>query len=507
MKKSYIKCALLSLAITTFSTGCEDFLDREVPGKLSEEGFYLTDSDALQATTSIYDIMQAHYNTAWTSIYMVKLMPSDESNAAGSGPGDQPAYQNLDDFNFDSENAAVKAAWDLTYRAIFRANKVINKVQPENALRKRLIAEAKFLRAFNYLELVSLWGDVPLVLDEIPAEQFTSTSRSPKAAVYAQMEKDLTEAIVDLPLKSAYSGGDRFRVSKGTAQALLGKIHLYQEKWADAATQFETVISSNEYGLESSVGRVFSKAGEFGKESLFEISYSSIEGYNWGNFPWGSQPESNIHLQLMGPRSDYYVKAPTDSLIGGWGFNSPKAKLFDAFVAAGDTKRRATTIMSQPELEAKGGKWTTDSGYEYEGFFQRKYGTYLSQTSSEEGDTPELNYGTNWRMMRYADVLLMAAEANYRTGSVGKAQQYLNMVRLRSELPAVLAGGTDLFNAIVRERQLELAFEGFRYQDLVRWGLAAQELGPLGYKQGTHNLLPIPGTDVRVAGLSQNPGY
>ncbi|WP_082893376.1 RagB/SusD family nutrient uptake outer membrane protein [Rufibacter ruber] len=507
MTKNYIKYALLSFVLLTGATGCEDFLDQPVPGKLSEEGFYKTDSDALQATTAIYDIMQAHYNTAWSSIYMVKLMPSDESNAAGSGSGDQPAYQTLDDFNFDSENAAVKAAWDLTYRAVFRANKVVKNVPPENALRKRLIAEAKFLRAFNYFELVTLWGDVPLVLDEVPAEQWTSTPRAPKAEVYAQIEKDLQEAITDLPLKSGYSAADKFRASKGTAQALLGKVFLFQEKWNDAATQFENVISSKEYGLESSVGIVFSKKGEFGKESLFEISFSSIERYNWGNFPWDSRPESNIHLQLMGPRSDFYVKAPSDSLIGGWGFNSPKAKLYQAFTAAGDVKRREVTVMSEAELKAKGGNWTNPNAYEYEGYFQRKYGTYLSQTSTTDGDAAELNYGTNWRMIRYADVLLMAAEAYYRAGNAGKAQEYLNDVRERSELPEIFPTGTDLFNAIVRERYLELAFEGFRYQDLVRWGLATQELGPLGYQANKHNLLPIPGADIRIAGLSQNPGY
>ncbi|KAA3440183.1 RagB/SusD family nutrient uptake outer membrane protein [Rufibacter hautae] len=504
MKKNYIKIAAFGLALMAMTSGCKDFLDQEVPGKLSEQEFYKTDADALQATTAIYDIMQAHYNTAWSSIYMVKIMPSDESNAAGSGPGDQPAYQTIDDFNFDSENDAVKWGWRLTYSAIYRANKVINNVQPETELRKRLIAEAKFLRAYNYFELVSLWGDVPLVTGDIPIEQWSSTGRAAKTAVYAQIEKDLQEAMVDLPLKNALGGGDRFRASKGAAQALLGKAMLYQQKWADAATQFESVIASNQYGLESSVGKAFSEAGEFGKESLFEVSYTKTQSYDWGNFPWGAQPESNIHLQLMGPRSDFYTKAPSDSLIGGWGFNSPKAKLYQAFVANGDVERKTATVMSEAELKAMGGNWTNPTAYDYEGYFQRRYGTFSSQTGSP---VSELNYGTNWRMIRYADVLLMAAEAHYRAGNEGKAREHLNMVRQRSELTPVTASGTALFDAIVRERFLELAFEGFRYVDLVRWGLAAQELGPLGYKEGKHNLLPIPGEDVRTAGLQQNPGY
>jgi hypothetical protein len=136
--------------------------------------------------------------------------------------------------------------------------------------------------------------------------------------------------------------------------------------------------------------------------------------------------------------------------------------------------------------------------------FQRKYGSYASQTGGPIG---ELNYGTNWRHIRYADVLLMASEAYYRAGNEAKSRTYLNQVRTRSALPDVTASGTSLFDAIVLERQLELAFEGYRYPDLVRWGRAAAELTPLGFKAGKHEVLPIPDYDVRAAGLTQNAGY
>jgi len=160
--------------------------------------------------------------------------------------------------------------------------------------------------------------------------------------------------------------------------------------------------------------------------------------------------------------------------------------------------------MSEAELKAMGGNWTATNAYDYEGYFQRKYSTYSMQTGAP---VAELNYGTNWRLIRYADVLLMAAEAHYRAGTEGKAREYLNAVRVRSELAPISPSGEALFAAIVRERQLELAFEGFRYQDLVRWGLATQELGPLGFQANKHQMLPIPGEDVRTAGLPQNPNY
>jgi len=504
MKKTFIHTIIICLFVLLSTSGCKKFLDQEVPGAFAEQDFYKTDLDAIQAVTATYDMMQAHYNSNWASLYMIKVLLSDESNAGGSDAGDQPGYQTIDDYNFDATNDKIRDAWRMCYFTIYRANKVINRTMPETDLRKRLIAEAKFLRAYNYFELVSLWGDVPLVLDDIPPAEYTTTGRKPKEEVYAQIEKDLTEAMVDLPLKSAYSGADIFRVSKGSAQALLGKTLLYQGKWGEAATQLEGVITSNQYDLAPTVGAAFSRAHEFGPESVFEIAYTTDRSYDWGNFPWDWQPESNIHIQLMGPRGDYYVKAPSDSLIAGWGFILPKQKLWNAFIASGDVNRRRETIMSEVELKAAGGDWTNPNAYDYEGYFQRKYGSFGSQTG---GPISELNYGTNWRHIRYADVLLMAAEAFHKSGNDEKARNYLNEVRDRAGLPDVTASGPALFDAIVKERQLELAFEGFRYTDLVRWGLAAQELGTLGYQESKHNLLPIPDFDVKTAALTQNPNY
>jgi hypothetical protein len=368
MKRStFYKLTLCFLVL--LGSSCKKFLTQEVPGAFAEQDFYKTDADATQAVTAIYDMMQAHYNNNWASIYMIKMLLSDESNAGGSDAGDQPGYQTIDKYNFDATNDKIRDAWRMCYFTIYRANKVITRTLPETELRKRLIAEAKVLRAYNYFELVSLWGDVPLVLDDIPPADFTKTGRKPKATVYAQIEKDLQEAMTVLPLKNQYSGADKFRMSKGIAQALLGKTLLYEQKWSEAAAQFESVITSGQYGLAPSVGAAFSRNYEFGIESLFEISYSEGRSYDWGNFPWDYQPESNIHIQLMGPRGDYYTKAPSDSLIAGWGFNLPKQKLWNAFIAAGDVQRRKQIVMSQAELQAAGGNWSNANAWGYEGYF------------------------------------------------------------------------------------------------------------------------------------------
>jgi len=503
MKNSLIKIALFCFLVMMIAQGCKKFLTNDIPGAFPESDFYKTDNDVTQAVTGIYDMMQAHYNSNWASLYMIKSLLSDESNCGGSNAGDQPGYQTLDDYTFDATNDKVRDAWRMCYFAIYRANKVINKADDLTPLRKRLRAEAKVLRAYNYFELVTMWGDIPLVLNDIPPSQFTSTPRAAKTDVYKQIEKDLNEAAPDLPMKSSYAAADRFRVSKGTAQALLGKTLLYEQKWPEAAAQFDLVINSNVYSVAPGIADVFSNAGEFGQESIFEISYSSSRSYDWGNFPWGAAPESNIHIQLMGPRGDYYTKAPGDSLMAGWGFIRPKQKMWNAFITDGSVTRRKQSIMSQAELIAAGGNWTAPNDYDYEGFFQRKYGSFSNQTGGPIG---ELNYGTNWRHIRYSDVLLMAAEANYRTNE-GKARGFINQIRQKRGVPDITASGSALFDAIVRERQVELAFEGVRFQDLVRWGFAVQELGSLGFVTGKHEVLPIPDYDIRTGGLAQNQGY
>lgn len=505
MKRSIIRYTMLAAVIA--GTGCgKSFLEQDIPGRAPLEQYYKTDADAQTATYAVYDMLQAEYNWGWGSPLMVKTLPSDESNAGGNGPADQPNYQALDNFTFESQNQAVLWVWRVNYYGIYRANQVINRVEGVSDLQKRLIAECKALRAYYHFELASLWGDVPLILTLLKPEEYTTTPRIPRAEVYAQLEKDLTEAIPLLPLKSELPRADRFRMTKGAAQALLGKIYLFQEKWALAHQTFATVISSGQYDLEADFATVFSNAGEFGIESVFEVPFSTKRNYDWGNFPWGPfrQIESNIHIQLMGPRSDFYTKAPGDSLLAGWGFNLPKPKLYNAFVAAGDVKRRRASIMTEAELKAAGGNWTAPTTWDYEGYFQRKYGSFSVATG---GSVADLNYGTNYRLIRFADVLLMAAEAYYRDGKEDLARAELRKVRIRAGLGEVTASGAALFEAIVNERFLELAFEGHRYLDLVRWGRALTELGPLGFKANKYELFPIPNEDVRVGNLGQNEGY
>jgi starch-binding outer membrane protein, SusD/RagB family len=505
MMKNRVKI-LFTLAMITLFSGCQkDFLEVDPIGKMSVELFYKTDEDATKAIMATYDILQWMNARDWNSAYLVKTFPSDESNVGGGDAGDQPPYQELGGFTYGPSNAPITAVWQSNYYGIYRANLVINNVLPETDLRKQIIAEAKFLRAYYYFEIASMFGKGPLILTELAPSEYSQPFVEADA-IYEQVFTDLTEAIAGLPLKSQYASNDVFRASKGAAQALLGKAYLYAKKYTESAAAFETVILSTEYDLQADYSSLFLKESEFGIESLFEVSWVTTRGYDWGTFQWGGNRamENNITWQLTGPRGDYFQPGTT-GLIGGWGFNYPKQRLYDAFVAAGDDVRKSASVLSLADLRALGGDWTNETSWGWDGCIRVKYGTRMDETNGDAGAVAELNYGTNLRLIRFADVLLMAAEANHMAGEDGKATIYLNRVRQRAGLPPFSG---DIMTAIKKERELELCFEGVRFLDLVRWGDAPAALGSLGFTAGKHEVFPIPQDEMRNnSKATQNNNY
>jgi len=504
----YILTGVIMLA-----TSCsKDFLDKDINGVLPLNNYFKTDEEIQEGLMACYDILQWSYAADWNSMYMVKTLPSDETNAGGGNESDQPPYQKLDDFSFSSENPPVLHAFRSMYFGISRANAIINNVTPDTDVKKEMIAEAKGLRAYFYFELVSMFGDVPLMLSLPTSADEYIIPGSPKADIYAQIEKDLNEAIPDLKLKSQQGAENVFRLSKGAAQSILGKALLYQEKWADAAKEFDEVINSGEYSLQADYSTLFLKESEYGVESIFEVSYVTSEAYNWGTFRWGGNRtvENNIHLQLMGPRGEYLKSSGTTGLIGGWGFNYPTKESYQVFVDEGDNVRKKASVISEADLVAAGGEWD-DGGqapWGYEGYFRMKYGTIASETNTEDGAVDALNYGTNQRLIRYADVLLMAAEAKFKANGGGQAE--LDLVRAR----AGLGSKPISMDAIKIERQLELSFEGVRYLDLIRWGDAENVLKNQGFNgngnfvKGKHELYPIPLDEINNnPKMVQNPGW
>jgi len=578
MKTKYYKQIATALISLLFLGGCtSNFLDIPQQGVTKVTDFYKTDADATGAIMGCYNMIRAMNASIWTSFWMTKESLSDDIYTGGQNSGDRPEYQELNTFTFGPTNSPITNIYKYSYMVIYRANMIVDNFKTPTAYQKIVIAEAKAIRAYMYFELATLYGNVPLVLHELlPTEYAQPNSASVTNAdgtitptgLYAQIEKDLTEATVDLPLRSQLkaSGSDLARFSKGTAQAFLGKALLYEKKYTQAASTLNALITTGEYGLyqlpeiNNDYTQLFRKSTEFGKESIYEISYSSNRANDWNNAfgdlwldPSRTNPSNSV-WQLCGPRGDEGFIGPQDSLVvagkkvpnlkfnssmrinAGWGFGLPTLDLWKAYKNAGDSVRVQATILSEAQVIAQGGTMinvvqqpghTNDMIWGCAGLVRLKYTTWADETTSANGAVPDLNYGTNLRIMRYADVLLMAAEANLQAGAIQTALDQINLVRKRVLLPALTSLTLD---NIKLERRLELSFEGSRYQDLVRWGDAANVLkdqgkqvptgarlgGVLqynnnpaaGFKAPKNNMFPIPFNEISSnPNVKQNPGY
>ncbi|MDM8159531.1 RagB/SusD family nutrient uptake outer membrane protein [Labilibaculum sp. K2S] len=528
MKNRIYKIAIVLFSLFTYWGCSSDFLELEPTGKLASEEYLTTEKEAFDALIGLYDRMQVNNNNQedWCSVFLTRVLLSDDSNAGGGSATDQQKFQEIDDYNQRADNAVVKNVWKGYYKAINMANNIIDNVPTELASAETIIAEAKFVRAYNYFELVTLFGSIPLRLENPKTEADNHVAKSSVEAIYAQIELDLTAAVASLPLKSTYSDAYKFRASKGAAQALLGKAQLFQKKYAEAATNFAAVISSEEYDLEDNYGEIYDGVAKAGKEVVFEILYSSESGNNWDT--WDGTGESNYMTILMGIRGDWSFNnldiALGKEYINGWGMNVPTkeiGELFDASAANGDV-RSAASVMSGADFSAAGGYinspeaaaiYTDDNDDykspgtfnwdDYEGYLRLKY-------TCDTLETGKPAFETNWqfpvKVIRYADVLLMAAEAYLESSQAGKALIEINKVRTRANLPNL--SSVSLQN-IKDERRLELAFEGHRFFDCVRWG-DTSELGPK-FTAGKNEVLPIPQIEIdlnnKLSQADQNPGY
>ncbi len=515
MKKIFFSAVLvLFLGIIACS---EDFTENPREDVQDLETFFLKEANVDEAVIGIYDLMQFNYSKDWSSAFLVKILPGDDANAAGGNSQDQPQLQDIDDYmNVSTANGSIESVWNLFYRTIALSNLVIENLKDSSLSNKdRATAEAKFFRAWCYFELTTMFGEVPLRKELPKSAADFAEPKATKALIYETIKDDLNDAIANLPEKSGVS--EVFRVSKGTAQALMGKVLVFEGKPGEAIPFFESVISNPSHDLEANLGDVWSIDKEFGKESLLELGFVSTTGLNWnpGSVNWGGRNESNLHIQLMGPRGDGIFNVGSIGLLNGWGFNLPTKKLAMAFDAAGDTQRKAATLMTEAELKSAGGdvdptKATGGTIWDYEGAIRIKYATKSEDTSTS--GVKELNYSTNFRLFRYAEVLLLAAEAYNAAGQDGKARTELNKIRRRAGLTDISTSvaGNNLFEAIVNEKFLELAHEGQRFWDLVRWGKAATELSGTGYT-AKNNLFPIPISEIdkntALTEADQNPGY
>lgn len=491
-----INIFLISLSAILLLGSCsQDLLDTPAPN-ISDQSFFSSDEAAFDALVGAYDPL-ARYNYTQIHEWMIGDVISDDAEKGGEGPSDWAECQDLKDFKANAENTILSGRWSEPYIGINRANKLIAGIEGNanisKAIQDRYIAEAKFLRAWYHFHLLKVFGGVPVIDKVLLPSEFT-LPRNTEAEVYAQIEKDLIQAALHLPTKPELADSEIGRATKGAAEAFLVKMYIFQEKWTEAATLSDQFIQDYTwYELEENYEDVFSSVGENGKESIFEIQYSFIEGD--GN--WGDDNEGNVTAIYQGSRQLYNAKGEIES-GWGWGFNLPTQNLYDEF-EDGDPRRAATIIDDGDVLWAG----TDDEeiictqhingiGYSDKVYHNRKY--YIPK-SERNGMSDSPN---NWRAIRYADLLLWNAEAHAHTG--GNWQFGVNEVRNRVEMGE--SPYANALEAVYHERRVELAMEGHRYFDLVRTGRGNLMNGYSDNKR----YLPIPQGEINLnPTLEQNP--
>jgi len=503
------KIILFSFLIVFANSCTEDWLDLDPIGQKFETNYYQSEEEIFSGLVSAYSMLQPKYYSGWSSYYFLANFPSDDSKVVGGGPSDRPEYHEIGEFNTVPTNPAVLQLWRRGFYGVYRANVVMANADPETSEKSvEYIAEAKFLRAYFYFELVRFFGDVPLITGTLNSDEFNQP-RDPAEEVFEQIIKDLTEAIPDLPTKTALGSNELYRATKGAARSLLGKAYLFMaspyyqetydfpksanEYYGLAAGQFEQVIGGI-YELEDNYDDIWRYSHENGVESIFEIEYANINrGGDWTN---GRVNGGNIDVTASGPRS-----ISTDTLLAGYGFDMVSKDLIAAYEDEGDSVRKYGTAYGEDFLNEIGASnWDKKEGYT--GWFSKKRATWAHITSE---DNPNWNFETNERIIRYADVLLMCAEAYLQSGT-GDPLPLVNKVRDRASLDDL---GSVTMDDIKLERRLELAMEGHRFFDLVRWGDAASELGEFGFVGGKHEVFPIPQSEIDNSNgkLEQNENY
>lgn len=505
--------------------GCDDFLETEPQNKYLSVNFYVSEDQVFKGLIAAYDPIQWTFVTGkWTSSVMLGEIWSDNANAGGDPTNfDQPGWQEIDDLTSTTLTAEARAFWIKYYSGINRANQVLNNVKLVSDVIDGYKAEAKFLRAYYMFELFRTYGPIPIILSQ-PSPGEKNFSRAKMSEVFTQIEKDLLEAIPLLPL--SYSGEFTGRATKGAAQALLGKAYLY---WADldndnatlfdkAAEQLLDVITSNKYQLVDDFTQLFAFGEANNPESVFEIQYTNEVPADFGT-PY-QYINGNMMVQLCGIRG---LCAGHPDYIEGWGFMLMTDNLYDSYLPD-DLIRRNATIISQTQLTLGGCAVSAaaQNPIDFEGYWQKKYANYRGYTVPNGGEINVLK-DANQPVIRYADVLLMYAEALERgNGSASEAMTYIDMVRERAAGPGDNTGsfrtaaelmtdeGWTLLEVIWYERRAELAGEGDRWFDLVRSGRAdANVFSPANPRNGNFStddlFLPIPQRDVDLTGGKLTP--
>jgi len=486
---------ILTLSIIALlAVSCsEDFLEKAPLDSINTENFYQTEADAIAAINGAYQPLQ------WPKLYNMRMWTSDimaGNSMVGAGGGDDGREtQDMANFVTTTDNPGVLDLFRGPPPGILRCNVVLQEIpgmEIEEALKSRVLGEAYFLRGLYHFILVRYFGDIPLILKPLAPGDDLRPFRTDKDIVYAQIIEDLEMAMNLLPAKSTYSANDLGRASKGAATGLLAKVHLTLGNWDQVLTLTDQ-LSSLGYALNPNYEDNFDALNKNSRESLFEIQYISDAGEDF----WSNENQASWLSTFTGPRN-------SDMVAGGWGWNQPYQEFVDAY-EEGDLRKDVTILYDGcPQFDGL----DYDPAYSTTGYNLRKF--LVTKSVSATSDNSPLNFP----VLRYADVLIMKAEALNNLNRTSEAEDPLNAVRKRAGLPALTGlSQAEFRDKVLHERRMELAFEGQRWFDMIRidegqWGLDfLHSIDKLNASE-KYLLFPIPLKEIESnPNLSQNPGY
>lgn len=524
--------------------GCSDQLEIVQNGATSQDSYYQNDQEAESAVSTVYCFWRACYETRMTLLETL----TDDVSKGGMNVNFFSTWKDRNTYIFNSGNEGIATYYTNAYTLIYYCNLIIEKVPGTTDVQKRCIAEAKFFRAWTHFHLGALWGEnVPVVDHLLHADEYHVTN-SPNGALWALVEQDLTDAIAVLPSKNGVSDQRQTRVTREAAEVVLGKAYMWQQKYNEAAIEFDKVVESGLYDLwEGDYDLLMHVQANQCCEKVLDAmipndqanyKVNSLDRVNawWGYFGWSGR------MMKFSPQAN-------EIFASGENYLAPRKELYDAFVleqeayadAASEKNRFKSTLRTVWELAEIGAQVTSDMP-DHDLYFNWKNRELKADLMGTPGGRGADNQYMNMPYIRYAEVLLLGAEAQLKAsnGSQQKADAYLNKVRSR----AGLLPKTATLDAIKLEKRLELCFEGVRYLDLIRWQrvdgthdafLALKDQGKesynlkadkngdtytysrvvsgtnpsAGFKEGKNELLPIPQAEIEVNGdyIQQNPNW
>ncbi|PUZ25345.1 hypothetical protein DCC81_13665 [Chitinophaga parva] len=481
--------ALSILAVTAAS--CSKFLDEDPTAHLSTSTYYKTAADAEAAVNAVYAAMRPQNFFALDTRIAVGDIMSDDAEKGGGGASDVAEMQQLKLFTTKPDNSYVQGAWQYNYHGVYLANLVLDKVPAidmNQQEKQHILAQAYFLRAYFNLQLVQLFGNVPLITKPLETGEYNQLQVTPDK-VWAQIESDADSAILFLPKASDLTADQQGKATIGAAQSLLLYAYMWQKKWTQAQQTGDAIITSGQYSPSGDYAKLFTTAGEFNPGSIFEINMANIPGKGVG---------SNINL-WENARNTW-----------GYGFVTPTQDLVNAF-EKGDPRLKATVIANGDVLSDGSVANTTTS---QTGYWNKKYWLPAAEIPFNAGGSVA-DGPTNERIFRLEVVKLWTAEAALHNGDAAHATKLVNEVRLRARTSG---GNTDMsilpdyttvtLDNVYHEMRVETALgDHLRFFELVRTGKAATTLP--GYTDGVNNYLPIPLREIQLSNgkLVQNHGY